>query len=57
MPRKWSNGGGQGGCLTHVFTPRTPVQTVDYRVFDDILARNAKIASREKPGKKDWRKR
>lgn len=58
MPRKWTNGGGQGSCISHHFVQRTPVQTADYHVVDEILARNAKIASREKPdrGKRDWRK-
>lgn len=58
MPRKWTNGGGQGGCISHRFVERTPTQTADYRTVDDILSRNAKIASKEKPARgKDWRKK
>lgn len=49
MPRKWSNGGGAGGgSLNHRFVQRTPVMTADYRAFDEILHRNASIASKEK---------
>lgn len=56
MPRKWSNsfGGNGGGNVKHQFTPPTPARTynakgfpVDLRIIDQILAANAKAASKE----------
>jgi hypothetical protein len=55
MPRHWSNGGGQGGCTSHRFVERTPVVTVDYRIADEILEKNAKIAAKESIEKKRLR--
>jgi hypothetical protein len=41
----------------HRFVERTPVVTVDYRIADEILAANAKIAAKESVEKKRLRKK
>lgn len=56
MPRKWTNHG-SGGYGTHRFTEHTPVRTADLRIVDEILARNARIANREKDDKKRQRRK
>lgn len=60
MPRRWTNSnGGGGGNVKHIFTAATPVRMIghdkrgdsrlpDLWLIDQILARNAKIAGREK---------
>lgn len=56
MPRKWTNHG-SGGYGTHIWTGSTPVtRTVDLRIVDEILARNARIATQEKNAEKRKRK-
>jgi hypothetical protein len=56
MPRRWtnSNGGNGGGNVKHRFVESAPVRMTDHRgnpadprVFDQVLATNAKIASNE----------
>lgn len=57
MPRKWTNHG-SGGYGTHRWTENTPVvRTVDLRLVDEILTRNARIASHEKNAKQREKKR
>lgn len=41
----------------HRFVERTPVVTCDYRIADEILERNAKIAAKEAVEKKRLRKK
>jgi len=55
VPRKWTNSsGGSGGSLNHKFVSAAPFRMQgenglpDLWLWDQILARNAKIASRDK---------
>jgi len=62
MPRRWTNGfgGSGGGNVKHRFVESAPVRTKDHRgnpadlrVFDQVLASNARIASKENKFKKN----
>lgn len=62
MPRKWTNSsGGGGGSTNHKFVSPAPFRMAgvdgppDLWEVDQILARNAKVASHDKQGKPDRR--